>query len=467
MNGSDYIDVCIITDNFEDLDGLKNEAHLINLYICTNKSTFDSGKTFYGFKSVTPYKDKSLDFLIRQGSSKYVFFAPQGVRLKENTLFYCLTELAVKQDHGVVAIPASHFRHSCLGFAVADVCFMLREAYSYQESEDFAEEVTLNAIFSDYQIVYLNNKYFNCGSLSINHSGSSKSVKDKWVHGFPEGKYLPVQNEEEYYRRVKEGYQVMSDSTVVICGLARDVKHSLETTGIFRIEYLASLFKDYYIITYENDSRDRTGGFLNSWAEKDPHKISISENLNLSRFSGRETERTERLAHCRNICLDRIKKDRPDFDYYIPIDLDLMGGFSYDGIAHSISHDDWALMGSNGKNSIRKSIRYWDTFPHRDLKHHDLRISRTQMMRYGGRYASLQRGDPLLEVNSCFGGMGVYKMKNIIDSEARYSGETSEHVIFNKKIKKHGGKIFVNPSQILLYNYIDWCEDHNGDSFKI
>ena len=463
MNGFDSIDVCLVTDDLGDLECFKDQGHLINLYLSTNINT----SHLDGFLSTHIYKDKSLDFLVKQGNSKYIFFSPEHVRLKEDTLLYCLTELMLKKDHGVVAVPANHFRHSCLGFAVADVCFMLREAYIYQDSEDFAEEVTLNAIFNNYQIIYLNNKYFDCGKLDINHSGSLNSVKDKWLPSFPENKYLPVENEDEYFRRVQEGYQIMSDSTVVICGLARDVKHSLETTGMPRIEYLAGLFKDSYIITYENDSRDNSGKFLNNWAEGRPNVISISENLNLSRFTGRETERTDRLSHCRNICLDRIKKDRPDFDYYIPIDLDLMGGFSYDGIAHSISHDDWALMGSNGKNSIKKSIRYWDTFPHRDLNHHDLRISRTQMMKYGGRYASLQRGHEVLEVNSCFGGMGVYKMKNIIDSDARYSGETSEHVIFNRTIKKHGGRLFLNPSQILLYNYIDWCEDHNGDSFRI
>ena len=63
--------------------------------------------------------------------------------------------------------------------------------------------------------------------------------------------------------------------------------------------------------------------------------------------------------------------------------------------------------------------------------------------------------------------MAVYKLKDVIESGARYSGETSEHVVFNKAIKDNGGRIFLNPSQVLLYNYMNWCEDHNGDSFRI
>ena len=464
MSGFESVDVCIVTEDLNDLVGFKNESHLINLYISTNHPL---EKNDIRFKSISIFRDKDLPYLISQGASKYIFFSPEGLRLKENTIFHCLTQLMMKKDHGVVAIPSGHFRHSCLGFAVADVCFMLREAYSYNQGQDFSEEVTINAIFNNHQVIYLNAKYFDCGEMNINHSGSLQSMKDSWLHQFPENKFVPVM-EEDYRKRVVNGYERMSKSKLVICGLARDVKHCLETTGIPRLEHLSSLFKDCIFVTYENDSRDATGLYLNDWSKKDPDKrICMSESLSLERIGGRLKERTERLAHCRNICLDKIIEIAPDFDYYIPVDLDLIGGFSYDGIAHSISHDDWSGMGSNGKNTLRKSIWYWDKFPHRDLGHSELRISRPQMMKYGSRYASLQRGDPLLEVNSCFGGMAVYKLKDVIESGARYSGETSDHEVFNKAITDNGGRIFLNPSQVLLYNYMNWCEDHNGDSFRI
>ena len=58
----------------------------------------------------------------------------------------------------------------------------------------------------------------------------------------------------------------------------------------------------------------------------------------------------------------------------------------------------------------------------------------------------------LIEVKSCFGGLGIYKTKFI--KNCKYYGgedtdnEVCEHVAFNECIYANGGKLFINPKMI-------------------
>jgi hypothetical protein len=61
-----------------------------------------------------------------------------------------------------------------------------------------------------------------------------------------------------------------------------------------------------------------------------------------------------------------------------------------------------------------------------------------------------KRGDPLVAVYSCFGGLGVYRMEAVLG--ARYSGEDCEHVTFHRSMREQGfGRMFLNPHQITLH----------------
>ena len=66
----------------------------------------------------------------------------------------------------------------------------------------------------------------------------------------------------------------MSESTVVICGIARDCAQQLGKL-IPKIENLAGKFKEYKIIVVENDSNDHTANLITSWAGKNRNVIPI------------------------------------------------------------------------------------------------------------------------------------------------------------------------------------------------
>jgi hypothetical protein len=63
---------------------------------------------------------------------------------------------------------------------------------------------------------------------------------------------------------------------------------------------------------------------------------------------------------------------------------------------------------------------------------------------------ALSRGDALLPVESCFGGLGVYRMACLNAGE--YGGGDCEHVIFHNNLRRAGlNQLFLNPNQIVLY----------------
>ena len=60
------------------------------------------------------------------------------------------------------------------------------------------------------------------------------------------------------------------------------------------------------------------------------------------------------------------------------------------------------------------------------------------------------RGQPLVPVTSCFGGLGIYTMPAF--ASGRYGSTDIEHVVFHRELRRRGfPRLFLNPSQILVY----------------
>src|SRR5262245_58080831 len=94
---------------------------------------------------------------------------------------------------------------------------------------------------------------------------------------FPEHRFLPPEHKAGfYYDAVARGRSAMRESRTVICGLARNVAAHLPRTKA-RIERLGSMFADYRVLVYENDSTDSTPAILNRWAKANRRVTSISE----------------------------------------------------------------------------------------------------------------------------------------------------------------------------------------------
>ena len=509
-NQIDYVDICICIkgQNFEKtLMDLDFDSSCINLFIMDGNEDgtvedFLHSRS-WSFNTISLWKQNKefeeqvnlttlYDWLIKKGQSKYVGYISDDCRLSKCLCRNVISSLYSHETCGATSfwtdIPEEDekYPYTCLGFGVLQYAILEREIYKsvggFDLDFDFKnarQDLTLKICTGvEKEVLYASDHIAKikkpAGESFYSDNLDQKNLLiSKWQHIFPEHKFPSIKEfigydfdiEKDYLKKVQDGYEIMKESRVVVCGLARDVYDRLQYSGLSRLEHLGGLFGGVAFVIYENDSEDGTDELLKQWGDVDNRHI-FSEKLNIDRLKGREKRRVNSMAAYRNKCLDFIKETYSDFDYYIPIDLDLVGGVSYDGIAHTIGSVglDWDFVGSNGKNSRRGTVRYWDTFPHREIDNEDMSIGRQHMFALGRKLAPLKRGESFLPVNSCFGGMAIYKMSSIQD--AAYTGESSEHVAFNRTIIDRGGKGFVNPSQIVLYNYINWCRDQNGRSFN-
>lgn len=237
----------------------------------------------------------------------------------------------------------------------------------------------------------------------------------------------------------------MLHSSCLIAGLARNLGiHVRYATS--RINYLRRLFNSSDVIIYSNDNDDDT---LYALSKED--YILLNENLS-KKFHGSTTEieRYIDMAYYRNRYLDYIREywKRYDFDYLIVLDTDVLGGYSYDGIANSVSYLN-GQIGSIGSNSLiyqdNKRL-YYDSLAYRRLnaigKHSDSEIN---LLHYN-------RGEPLIQLQSCFGGLAIYNYATIYNSGIRYDEYDCDHVTLNQQLIELGYNVYLNPSMITLYS---------------
>ena len=267
---------------------------------------------------------------------------------------------------------------------------------------------------------------------------------------FPERAFPPVDAwAADYTARCRRGYAAMARSRVVITGLARNLAAVLPAT-IARIERLARLFADHRVVVYENDSTDATKLLLQHWAASDPRVHVALENHHDPRNpSTRCLARAERMARYRTRCQELVLDKGGQFDATLVLDLDVTGGFSLDGVANSFGHEGWDFIGSNGLVFRRQGLAV------NALRQYDMWALRFDAgmtsipTALAGRHV-YRRGEPLVPVTCCFGGLGIYQMEAF--RQGRYSPSDCEHVTFHKSLIEAGhGRLFLNPSQILIY----------------
>jgi glycosyltransferase involved in cell wall biosynthesis len=137
-----------------------------------------------------------------------------------------------------------------------------------------------------------------------------------------------------------------------ICGTVRNCEPYLNK--IFEnMEKIGTLFEDYRIILYYDDSSDNTLNILKEYIKKND-KFLLFSNKYLLQY------RTHRLAAGRNLCIKKIQNNFSDYEYFIMMDCDdkcaynirlkLLNAYlhRYDWDALSFNHpagyyDSWAL----------------------------------------------------------------------------------------------------------------------------
>ena len=263
----------------------------------------------------------------------------------------------------------------------------------------------------------------------------------------------------ERYRR-----KLMKNFNVIFAGCARNVEKCIKT-NLDHINACGAKFKSFQLIIYENDSTDNTRTILNE-AKKDNYHYIFEDNVT-------EPARTVRLAHGRNQIIAKMREldTYGVYHYLIMMDLDNINssGSFIDSIETCFDYetDDWDVLTANQTGGYYDlwALRYSEIIDGdfwKD-KYYKEEIEETQRIIIVPQLILPQ--DTLIEVDSAFGGIAIYKISSIPE-DAKYVGkypddkpydhvcpikdisdynQKCEHVDFHESIRNHGGRIFVNP----------------------
>lgn len=274
---------------------------------------------------------------------------------------------------------------------------------------------------------------------------------------------------------------------VLICGVGRDIEKAFPFTRA-NIENIGSLFDDYRVFIYENNSVDRSVEELSSWARENSRVHVTCETVDDEILSQtcfiktiQETySRPERIARARNIVIDQIMdKAYDDFAYVIWIDLDFAEVLDLREICHIFAKKDkWDAVFANG---VDRGGNYFDSFALRDqILPFGSELIGDYWWKLRGRIGRLKltERNNWYPVTSAFGGMGIYKKKAI--EGCRYSatvtpdleallkmqvlqGEAEDHFevrIYREKLKRLKQVMAIPELKKDLYRF-----DHTKDEF--
>jgi len=219
------------------------------------------------------------------------------------------------------------------------------------------------------------------------------------------------------------------------------------------IDRIKTHFKSYDIHIVHNDSSDNTEIFLRSWANEDP----LCKIYNLNGLIYKIPKRTERLAHCRNFLLEKVRLEFKEDSWLLILDMDAVNTL-FTGFENIFRLDPakWAALFINQEGryydiwALRTKKMNWDCW---DMvrtmmsKGMDLKSAKDLFVK---KYQALIHADSkVIPVLSAFGGAGIYQTKYLKD--CKYIGlgkngqEICEHVSFHEGIVKNGGKMYILP----------------------
>ena len=262
-----------------------------------------------------------------------------------------------------------------------------------------------------------------------------------------------------------EGALAAAKAKVAFVGLARDIAGILPAS-IGRIQQTARHFADWRAFVVENDSTDGTKDLLRQWATDDPgHVIVELADNGKPHLHGFERERTVAMAGYRNRCRELVQEHYPEAEYVIVVDLDAWGGWSVHGVINGIGwHHRLPKAACMASTSLFKHSGsmidgkypwcHYDGWAYRWLG---------WSARLGPWFTFWlpPPGAPPIEVNSAFGGLGIYKAQPYLEVE--YSGEDCEHVPFHRRMKEKGWSIHLNPAQRCVMTWLAEVDEEPDD----
>lgn len=242
---------------------------------------------------------------------------------------------------------------------------------------------------------------------------------------------------------------------ILIVGVVKDVANVLsEQVAILNNSFKEMGSLSWYLV--ESDSSDSTVDVL----ENCRSKYDNFEYIALGALKDSLPERTKRLAYCRNKYIEVLEGAKyADFDYVVVADFDAANTLlTSEKISQVFSlKSQWDVLTANQLGP------YYDLWALRhplwcpvdcdqtykfliDLGVHSAKALQVSVL---DKMVVIPVTAPLIEVDSAFGGFGIYK-KNVLAGHQYHGIDCTgkvvcEHVPLNLSIKKEGHKIFIAP----------------------
>jgi hypothetical protein len=259
---------------------------------------------------------------------------------------------------------------------------------------------------------------------------------------------------------------------IAVVGIVKDVESTIYL-DYSRIKQSLSKFKTCKWFLVESNSTDASLKILSNISLEDPD-FHFATMMNAEET---DQPRTIAMAKARNRYLQEIRENEEfsDVDFVVIADFNGLNNLlSSDSVESCFKRDDWDACFAN------QTKRYYDIWALRhplwspnDCWSQHAFFRDFSKIPEASLYSSVQSrmihippNANWIEVDSAFGGFGIYRKTTLADGS--YSGLTEdgmaicEHVPLNLFLRKKGFKLFVNPSLINSDS-----TDHSENAFVI
>ena len=222
----------------------------------------------------------------------------------------------------------------------------------------------------------------------------------------------------------QEGLQHLANSSLAICGLARDCGSKLKENIRF-IENLRTYFKETIVIVVENGSKDDTRLKLDNWVSSSDNIIVLNgEESNIdpnlpSPIPGipnpyYSRKRISRMAALRNQYLDYLASLNKSFDYLLVMDFDV-DRISLEGVLNSLFRaNEWDVVTAFGYSlSPKLKERYHDTYALVPLGEKVNAQTELSIKALQSTWRLNKNDQNLIPVYAAYGGLSIYKYELI------------------------------------------------------
>ncbi|MDF2965564.1 MAG: hypothetical protein K0Q51_952 [Rickettsiaceae bacterium] len=248
------------------------------------------------------------------------------------------------------------------------------------------------------------------------------------------------------------GQKELSRHKAIICAITRD---NADDLGIMikHIELIGKAFADYRVVIFENDSVDGTKFILRRW-----HANNLKVSIESEDFRNKKRPSIKFLADARNHYLDLInsRQEYDDFDIVIVVDMDMSYGIDIRGLEHSFSKvNEWDAVCSNGIFNSKGQMFDMFAFRNKEFPYTPADNSEKywkEIVPKGQKVYDINLG--LIPVESCFGGLAIYKRQFIKGCRYDSINRDCEHINFHQCLRdQNGGRMFMNPAQVIRYSH--------------